>query len=101
MGWQVEVWERLAPQLGVRNLVMLACTHHELKKVLKEDSIWKASLRTSVDIGFALSLNAEDGLTWRYLAMQVLEGLSSLQLPSAEVSKSSALPPNRAFLCNT
>jgi len=83
--WQTEVWERLAPQLGIKNLVLLACSHRQLNMILIEDSIWQASLRSSVDLTFDVVLCPEEGLTWRYLAMQVVEGLGCLGCPGAEV----------------
>jgi len=83
--WQTEVWERLAPLLGIKNLVLLACSHRQLNMILIEDSIWQASLRASVDLTFDVVLCPEEGLTWRYLAMQVVEGLGCLGRPGAEV----------------
>ncbi len=82
---QVEVWEGLAPQLELRTLVLLACTHRDLKAILDEDSIWRASLRASVNVAYELSVNAGEALTWRYVALQVLEGLVRLEHPAAQV----------------
>ena len=67
---------------------MLACAHRNLNMILVEDSIWKIALRATVDLAFPVSLKAEDGLTWRYLAMQVLEGLGRLEQPAAKVRTS-------------
>jgi hypothetical protein len=40
-----------------------------------------------VDVAYDLSVNAnEEALTWRYVAMQVLEGLCRLRHPAAEVA---------------
>ena len=82
---QVEVWEGLAPQLELRTLVLLACTHRDLRAILSEDSIWRASLRACVDVAHDLSVNAGEALTWRYVALQVLEGLVRLKHPAAQV----------------
>eukprot|EP00802_Teleaulax_amphioxeia_P023317 Tamp_23874.p1 GENE.Tamp_23874~~Tamp_23874.p1 ORF type:complete len:313 (-),score=46.84 Tamp_23874:77-982(-) len=81
---QVEVWEGLAPQLELRTLVLLACTHRDLRAILSEDSIWRASLRACVDVAHDLSVNAGEALTWRYVALQVLEGLVRLKHPAAQ-----------------
>ena len=94
MPLQVEVWERLAPQLGIKNLVLLACSHRQLNMILIEDSIWQASLRACVDLTFDIALCPEEGLTWRYLAMQVVEGLGCLGRPGAEVQVAHARFPS-------
>ncbi len=40
-----------------------------------------------MDVAYDLSVNAnEEALTWRYVAMQVLEGLCRLRHPAAEVA---------------
>lgn len=84
-GWLVEVLEPLAPWARLKSLVLLACTHRQFNAILKEDTIWQASLRSCVDLPFDVVLRAEEGLTWRYLAIQVLEGLSRLRCEGAEV----------------
>lgn len=84
-GWLVEVLEPLAPWTGIKSLVLLACTHRQFNAILKEDSIWQASLRKCVDIPFDVVLKAEQGLTWRYLATHVLDGLGRLRCEGAEV----------------
>ena len=45
---QVEVWEGLAPQLELRSLVMLACTHRDLKTILDDAHILKSTLSSSL-----------------------------------------------------
>ena len=83
-GWLVEVLEPMAPRCGVKSLVLLACTHRQFNQILREDSgMWQASVRATVDIPFDLVL--DEGVTWRYLAMQVLAGLSRLGCSDAEV----------------
>jgi hypothetical protein len=45
---QVEVWEGLAPQLEIRSLVILACTHRDLKTILDEAHILKSILSSAL-----------------------------------------------------
>jgi hypothetical protein len=83
-GWLVEVLEPLAPRCGIKSLVLLACTHRQFNQILREDcGMWQASVRAAVDIPFDLVF--DEGVTWRYLAMQVLDGLSRLGCSGAEV----------------
>ena len=126
---QAELVENVWPLLHIRELVLLACTSRQLRSLLKDDSIWRGSLSSCVDIAFDLSLSQDDGLTWRCmashvhayicmymctntcinppthtprcLAMHVLEGLGSLRIPGAEVTFSSLAPcfPLRALFC--
>ena len=45
---QVEVWEGLAPQLELRSLVMLACTHRDLKTILDEANILNSTRNSAL-----------------------------------------------------